>query len=113
MDSSWIKDMNLKHKTLKPMQKLGEIFYYHGIRKTFVSMTQNVVVIKNKQNKNKKQFLQVSFVKKCIYYIHICIDWLWEDICNTGNSDCLLGRRLGRLTQELGIVCNYLFPKCK
>lgn len=54
MDTSWIKDINLKHKTLKPIGKMGAFFYNHGIRKTFVVMTQNVVVIKDKLYKNKE-----------------------------------------------------------
>lgn len=45
IDSTWIRDINLKFKTLKPTEKLGEFFYNYGIRKTFVGTIQNAVAI--------------------------------------------------------------------
>lgn len=76
---------------------MGEFFYNHALRKTFVSMTQNVVVIKDKLYKNKK-FLQVSFALK-MYIPYRLI----PERCNTSNSDCLWGMIVERLTLELCI----------
>ena len=39
MDSTWIKDINLKFKTLKPTEKNWESYF------TFVGTTQNAVVV--------------------------------------------------------------------
>lgn len=63
--SSWKKDINLKHKTYRKKKK--ELFYNHGIRETFVSMTQNVEVIKNKLFKNKN-FCKHQLLK--MYILH-------------------------------------------
>lgn len=75
---------------------MGEFFYNYALRKTFVSiLTQNVVVIKDKLYKNKK-FLQVSFALK----MYIPYRLIWKDVCNTSNSDCLWEMTVERLRPE-------------